>query len=217
MMRSQPRHLRSAVPVRSALSREVWGRLFRGGIALGLSLAPAALCCAAGTNFPTARTCLSPDLRWQIRCETMPQSDGGYRHTLQLGRFATSDAKPVWVSERSCDVLWSGDSQRFAVTDWTGSNVAEIFLVELATTKAIPLDVKSAQALILPAELAGHCYYEALRWETPQRLRIRVFGHTDENPSHGFTYYFSIETDSGRATLIKHHNEEASPQGEAKS
>src|SRR5665213_3360313 len=84
---------------------------------------------AAGVTFPStpSRTCASPNLRWCIRCETQKQGDG-YIHTLFLSRLGERDKVPVWVSARRCDALWSDDSQHIAITDWAGSNVAEIFL-----------------------------------------------------------------------------------------
>jgi len=43
---------------------------------------------------------------------------------------------------------------------------------------------------LFKAERAGHISWEAMRWEKPNRLLIRIFGHTDEANGHGFTYYF---------------------------
>ena len=143
-------------------------------------------------------------MRWCIRCETQEQSGGGYLHTLFLSRLGETKKVPIWASGRSCDALWSDDSQRIAVTDWAGSSEAEIFLVDVAEpSKAVPLEVKNIQVIAQKAELEGHCYYEAVKWEGSQQLLIRVFGHTDENQSHGFTYYLSVNTSPGIAKLVR--------------
>ena len=55
---------------------------------------------------------------------------------------------------------------------------------------------------VAPAELAGHCYFEAQHWESAHRLALRVFGHTDENPSHCFCYYLSVDLASGTALRL---------------
>jgi hypothetical protein len=99
--------------------------------------------------------------------------------------------------------LWSADSQRIAVTDWAGSNMSEILLIDLAApSKAVPLDVANIQTIAQKDELTGHCYFEAVQWEGPQQLLIRVFGHTDNAHGHGFRYYLSVNTTSGFAKLV---------------
>ena len=129
-------------------------------------------------------------MRWCIQCETKKQSDRGFLHTLFLSQLGKPKKVSIWVSGRSCDALWSDNSQHIAVTDWTGSSVAGIFLVNVADpSKAEPLEVKNIQMIAQRAELEGHCYYEALKWESAQQLLIRVFGHIDESESHGYAYY----------------------------
>ena len=166
---------------------------------------------AAGVNFPVtpARICSSPDLQWRIRCETGEQSNGGALHTLFLSKLGEAKEVSIWASGRRCDALWSADSQRIALTDWAGSNVAGIFLVQVAApSKAVKLEVKNIQVIAQKVELRGHCYYEAMKWEGAHQLLIRVFGHTDENRGHGFTYYLSVDTASGLAKLVKKFDEE---------
>jgi hypothetical protein len=168
----------------------------------------------AGINFPTESSCISPDLRWSIRCVTEEQSDG-YLHKLYLSRFLTNKEVAIYASGRNCDVLWSDDGERLAITDWLGSNVSEIYLIDVSLpTKAVPLAVNDVQKIVQKDELEGHCYYEALKWEAPHRLIIRIFGHTDENSSHGFAYYLSVDTLSGVARFVKKENEEPNQQSE---
>ena len=162
---------------------------------------------AAGAAFPgdTKAVSVSPNKQWSVRCESQDQSDGAALHALFLSLVGGAKVVPVWTSGRWCEPLWSADSQRIAVTDWVGSNVSEILLIDLATpSKAVSLDVQNIQAIVSKVELTGHCYYEAVAWEGSQELLIRVFGHTDESEreGRGFTYYLSVNTASGLARLV---------------
>lgn len=171
-------------------------------------LAASAANFGAGINFPTVRNCISPDLRWTIRCVTVEERDG-YLHKLYLSRLAATKEEFVYASGRNCDVLWSADGERLAITDWSGSSTAEIYLVEVSEPrKLVPLHVKGVMGIVEKAELEGHCYYEALKWEASRRLLIRISGHTDENPSHGFAYYLSVDTSSGISKLVKKESRE---------
>lgn len=164
-------------------------------------------CNAAGLNFPTVRYSVSPDFRWLVRCVTEKRADG-FQHTVLLSRFGETSAHVVWISNRSCDVLWAEDSLRLAITDWTGSNLSEIYVIDVTLAKARSLEIEGIEKLVWKDELEGHCYYEALRWESGSRLAIRIFGHTDVNPSHGFAYYLSVDTQSGATTLVRKEDEE---------
>jgi hypothetical protein len=174
----------------------------------------AAACWGAGVNFPKSRSSVSPDFRWLARCVTEKQADG-FLHTVLLSRFGATKEEAIWQATRSCDVLWSDDGARLALTDWTGSNLSEIYVVDVAAPKARRLEVAGVAKLILNEELSGHCYFEALRWEPNHRLAIRIFGHTDENPSHGFAYYLSVDASSGDAKLLKKEDQEPNSEGSA--
>jgi len=172
-----------------------------------LLLVSAVSCFGAGVNLPTSRTSVSPDGHWIVRCVTTEQPDG-YLHIVYLGRSGAKKEEAVWQATRSCDVLWSADGQSLAITDWTGSSLSEIQIVDAATAKTRRLNVAGVENLIQKEEMEGHCYYEALRWDSSRRLQIRIFGHTDENPSHGFAYYLSVDTQSGEAKLMKKEDQE---------
>jgi len=151
-------------------------------------------------------------LRWSIRCQSEAQN-GGNAHTLFISRFTAEKEEFLFSTERNCDVLWNKTSPSLAITDWSGSSCAEIYLVDLATSPmALPLPLENIATLVPRSELGGHCYYEAVAWKAPHRLLICVFGHTDENPSHGFAYSISVETTSGVATLRKKLNHEPTPE-----
>lgn len=176
-------------------------------VTLALVFALAGSAGAGGINFPNARVSVSPDFKWIARCVTTKQGDG-YLHAVLLGPFGKSEATRIWGCDRSCDILWPDDSQRLAITDWTGSSLSEICVVDVSKPDPKRLDVLGIETLIPRDELQGHCYYEALRWENRRRLLIRVFGHTDENPSHGFAYYLSVDTANGAGKLIRQSDAE---------
>jgi len=162
----------------------------------------------AGVNFPSEQPCVSPDSFWKIHCVTEKQG-AGYLHKIILTRRGVTKENSVWVASRSCDVLWGPDSRALAITDWSGSSTAEIYLVEASeSASAVPLPVNAVEKIVPKVELGGHCYYEALEWNSAHNLSIRIFGHTDENPSHGFAYYLSVDTVSGMAKLLRKENEE---------
>ena len=167
-----------------------------------------ALVVAVGVNFPTKQSCDSPDSRWSVKCVTETEG-GSFLHKLFLIRHGETLKKFVYASGRNCDVLWCGDSQRFAITDWLGSNCSDVFIATVTEPGTpVSLRVRGLDKIIQKAELQGHCYREAMRWEDSKRLNIRIFGHTDENPSHGFTYYLLVDVSTGTAKLLKKENKE---------
>jgi hypothetical protein len=163
---------------------------------------------SAGTMFPSKQSCVSPNLKWIVRCQSEEQKDGGGLHRLFLSRLGFKDETFVYASGRHCDVLWSDGGERFAITDWLGSNVSDIYVVEVSPTIVWRFEIPDVAKVLLKTELEGHIYWEAMKWEKPNRLLVRIFGHTDEEHGHGFTYYFSVDINSREAVLVRKTNEE---------
>jgi hypothetical protein len=127
-------------------------------------------------------------------------------------RGSKGEDAPLLGFDRSCDVLWAPDSRRLALTDWGGSDFAEIVIAEIGETPVLrELDLSDVRQKMAPEEISGHCYYEALQWKDPDRLQIRVFGHADEAPLHEFDYRFSVSLGSGAAKLLKKNNPSNQP------
>jgi hypothetical protein len=149
----------------------------------------------AGTEFPPDGYSKSPNGKWRLVCKSFENREEE-THQLSLEKRG---GKSVVIRQfgRSCDVLWSPDSSRFSLTDWLGSNTSEVFIYSV--TK--PGSAKSIcnllpKGTIPDPELKGHCYFEAEKWIDNLRLRIRIFGHTDEvQHSHSFehTYIFNVK------------------------
>jgi len=170
------------------------------------------LCHAAGIGFPSDAISHSPDGKWHVRCKSEQTSGGGdYLHTLILQGQRTATEVKVYAFGRSCEVLWSPDSTHIALTDWLGSNVSEILLLDVQKgTHPISLQDVTVTGtitnIIRSSELQGHCYWEALEWMPDGNLRFQVFGHTDENPSHEFAYEFSVNVGKQSLKLLKKDN-----------
>jgi hypothetical protein len=115
--------------------------------------------------------------------------------------------------ERWCEVLWSANDSQIAITDWLGSNTSEILLIRTDQKGyAILIDDEAARAYLTKEEMVGHCYWEALKWEKDGLLRIRAFGHTDDQPLHEFMYEFIFDPIKKSATLVK---KESGPRSQA--
>lgn len=180
--------------------------LLRVGALVSLLLPRVGL--GAGIQFPTKNACVSPDRLWLVRSQTEEQKDGSGLHRLFLSRLGSEAQTFVYASGRCCDVLWSAGGERFAITDWAGSNVSDIYLVEVSPVIVSRFEIPDISAYLLQTEREGHLYWEAMKWETPNRLLVRIFGHTDEAEGHGFTYFFSIDINSREAVLIRKTDEE---------
>jgi hypothetical protein len=158
---------------------------------------------AAGASFgPAARTNTSPHQLWEIRSKQDKEHEGHY--SLILRNRQTQREQEIFSGDRWCEVLWSADDSRIAITDWRGSDGSDILLK--ATNQkgsAKELADAAARAFLTKGERVGHCYWEALKWEADGRLRVRAFGHTAEKPLHEFAYEFLVHPVKKSATLVR--------------
>jgi hypothetical protein len=171
-----------------------------------LSILNISLCNGAGCQFPSTIICSSLDKRWELRCKSSKDVDGGYLNILILHAQETSKEFEIYRFDRSCDALWSKDSRYLALTDWLGSNVSEIFIVAIIPpfrAKAISEVVGNTGPFLSKEEREGHIYYEALQWLDNSKLRIRAFGHTDVPPYNEFEHQFICDIVRGNSVLVK--------------
>ena len=116
------------------------------------------------------------------------------RHELLLKTLKTGKTELLLQFDRQVDILWSPDGRHVAVTNWVGSNVAEIVVFRPRLGKPIDLaDVMDKAIGVLP-QISGndHVYFEALQWLDRQRLRFKVFGHGDHD-RNGFEQFFDYD------------------------
>lgn len=165
--------------------------------------APKANVPKAGIKFPSDRSSRSPDGRWSLRFKCSDADDS--RHLLLAGIGGMS--RVLRSFDRACDALWSADSSHIAVTDWLSSSDSDIFIYSVADPSA-GLSVSSLlpEGLLEEAELSGHCYFEGLKWLDNQRLKIRIFGHTDALPSHNFEYVYAFDLSTKEFEKMKDAN-----------
>jgi hypothetical protein len=147
-----------------------------------------------GVDFPRTSSCVSPDLRWRVTCES-ENSSKGYLHSLYESRLHGTGRAPFYSFDRRCELLWSPGSDIVAVTDWEGSSTSAVFLIDLNAPERrqdIEDMVPSIAQRLGREEREGHVYWEALKWESPRVIVLRVFGHTDEEHGHAFCYTFRV-------------------------
>ena len=153
-------------------------------------------------SFPSkAPAAVSPDGQFAI---VSVDSTSEPRHTLFLEtRGSTGSRRKLLDYERQVTIIWNPTSSAFAVTNYSGSNVAEC-LVFLVSTDDSPMDVAGGiqQGIRNPQELASlrkndHLYYAAIRWTSAQTLRVKVWGHGDANPS-GFRRVYTYHLPAAR-------------------
>ena len=172
-------------------------------------VAPLASVYANGVDFPATSSCVSPDFRWRVTCESKGQPDGGFEHCLFLRSLTGTQAVPLYVTGRWCELLWNNGRDAVAITDWEGSNISSVFIVDLhhPEDRRDLLDiVPGLPSCLLKVEAEGHIYWEALKWESVSGLLVRVFGHTDEAGGHEFAYVFLVDLAGGTYTLIRKDN-----------
>jgi hypothetical protein len=148
-----------------------------------------------GVSFPETKSYISRDLRWRVSCESKISPDGSGLHSLYASRLDGSGRRLVYESGRWCELLWNQSGDIVAVTDWEGSNVATVFVVDLNLPER-KQDIGNIAPEISKKlgrdECEGHIYWEALKWESPDTITLRVFGHTDEAQGHAFCYTFRV-------------------------
>lgn len=172
--------------------------------ALAVSATIAAASRGNGVSFPETKSCVSPDLRWRITCESKISTDGSGLHSLYATRLDGTGRALVHASGRWCEVLWNPGCDTVAVTDWEGSNASTVFVIDLNAPERkqdIGDIVPSISQQLGHDEREGHIYWEALKWESPHVMLLRVFGHTDEAHGHAFCYTFRV--DLGDRTLAR--------------
>ena len=164
----------------------------------------------AGVQFPSEVSIKSLDGKWQVACKSSGESDEQSGHLLLLKRIGVASVE-LRRFDRHCDNIWSPDSSHLAVTDWLGSNMSDVFIYSV-TNSATGISVGDLfpKGTISEAELRGHCYFEATKWLDHHRLRIRVFGHTDEVHAHSFKHTYVFDLRSG-------HFEEVGKRGRTRT
>jgi len=159
---------------------------------------------ALGIRFPLAKTSCSPNRQWRAVLRTDTTKDTGI-HTLYLKDSSSADSSGIFTFDRGCDLLWNPNAEIAAITDWRGSNVSEVHLLDLRKApyrRRLKDLVPSLGSELSPSETSGHLYWEAVAWKSADELELRAYGHTDEAPSHGFLFRYLVNIAHGNSRLI---------------
>jgi len=120
-------------------------------------------------------------------------------HEFLLKSLRTGEVIWSYPFGRSAEALWSPDGIALAITDYAGSNIAELFLVFPERPKqTVNLQDETARSLgLLPSVVQNdHVYFEAIRWQDPETLLFRVWGQGDHDPQ-GFDESFEYRIGGG--------------------
>ena len=169
-------------------------------LAVAVGIAVAAVAALAASNktthlvqFPSAQTqAVAPDKRFAV---VNVDSDKEPYHALFLKDRQSRSRRKMLEYDRSVEVIWNPDSTAFAVNNYAGSNVGDC-LIFFTNDKIAPVNVGDAllDRLASGAELStlhisDHIYWTAVRWTSPELLKVKVWGHTDVNPVRDFQYF----------------------------
>ncbi|SRR6266571_3637163 len=183
--------------VAAVASLEPFGNMnFLSSIALFL-----ATICSFGACYQVspASSSKSPEGKWELICKAPANAEADARHVLLLKRIKGGVFELRHVEGKCCPALWSPDSSRIAVTDRWASDRSDVLIYSTAHPRSARSLAKLFPRTAIPREeLTGHCYFEAVKWLTGRRLKIRISGHRDEYPANGFEYDFIFDLASGR-------------------
>ena len=153
----------------------------------------------AGFPFPSSGSSKSPDGRWTLICKTSENRTNDLWHSIILTDRHGGVFRLLNFG-RHCDALWSPNSSRVALTDWSGSDISDILICSVANPESHVLlsDVCTRSRMpIAPEECSGHCYFEASKWLDGNRLRVRVFGNSNEKVSRSFEHRYVFDAARG--------------------
>jgi hypothetical protein len=147
-------------------------------------------------SFPKLSQAVSPDGRFVV---VGINSDKEPNHTVFLEDRYLKTRRKLFTYERHIVVLWKADSKLFAVTNYVGSNSSRCTIISV-DRKAKPIEVTA----VLSHQLAEasrkrlqnqlnnhHVYVEAVVWDGPTSLQVKMSGYGDEDPA-GFTEFYEV-------------------------
>jgi hypothetical protein len=153
---------------------------------------------ADGVQFLSAASSMSPDGRWKLSCKMPADSTTDAMAWVVLTRVGGKSIKLRQI-DRHCEVLWSPDSSHFAIPGDCSSDRSDVLIYSASRRASKKSLAELFPTNAMPAgELNGHCYMEAREWLDPHRLRINIFGHTDDAPVHNFDREYIFNLRSGR-------------------
>ena len=145
----------------------------------------------------------SPNGRY-VAGSFMASADAGTDYDLFVRDRATGTHRILERFSRAADLLWSPDSAHLAVTFWGSSSDASIVVYSMnPLVGARHLGSAASASNLAPyldrlpeARKNDHVYFQALSWQGAATLRVRIFGHGDNDPK-GFAKCFDVSLRAG--------------------
>ena len=164
---------------------------------------PPSLFATQPVAFPGDGALRSPDGRFLLVNVDPEEKDPvlGEAHALYLLDLKAGATRRLMVYARHIDACFSPDGKHLLLTDWLGSDAAEVRLYRLgATAERVNLD-----PWILPLKRqnptrrhANHRYLQALGWEDAKTFRLLWWGYGPEGRGGEFRAGIVLHLD-GRA------------------
>jgi len=133
----------------------------------------------------------SPQGRYMVLSCERPDRSATPRE-FRLKDLRTGEVTWIYPFGRSAEALWSPDGAALAITNYAGSNIADLFLVfPERPQQVVNLQGETARSLGLLPSVAqnDHVYFEAVAWKDPETLLFRIWGQGDHDPQ-GFDESF---------------------------
>ena len=148
----------------------------------------------------------SPDGKWTLIFEC---PNNCRERKLWVQETSKHSRKLVKEYERSLDISWAPDSERFFVNDNSGSTDAQCYVYDAASLK----ETKVA-SLVLAGDPnagqfldAGHSYLRAKRWLSSHELLVVLTGHNDGRSPAAFTLRYQVDL-GGKVRKLSQRPEE---------
>jgi hypothetical protein len=136
---------------------------------------------SSATAFPgRAAEVASPDGKHAVM---WLEAAGSRPHRLLLKDADTGRRRELMTFERHVAVAWGPSSRAVAVTDWSGSNTADVIVFWIGD--GIVRQRLRERLETVPDRRAldnGHRYLECVRWESADVLTVRLWGCGDGTP-----------------------------------
>jgi hypothetical protein len=140
----------------------------------------------ATLSFPgKARSALSPSGRYEVRIAKVTGLSDAPTYRLRLNDLRHHTHKDIATFERSVALTWRTGGEGFFLNQYSASNYADCAV-------AMPNERTPLRSLMAPTAAQGelgitetvtnsHYYVECLAWNGPNEVRVRVYGHHDDD------------------------------------
>jgi hypothetical protein len=108
-------------------------------------------------------------------------------HWLMLLKKTAAKPDGVFNTTTAFDASWSPESQRFAVTNYTGDNSSEVFVAEVDELRQHAIDLRSLIEEHFPEHVwSSPMFVKAYRWTRDGHLVVRSVGRALKEPYDEF-------------------------------